>query len=309
MNSDLISVRPSSQIQRRELKGRFVFEKHYTCDDWGGTESVIRKRLSREIDLLERISRQAGFGKRLGVVRVAETDEQRVMISTVEVAGTTIAEWMSTKNARDSVLPWYLAGRWLRVFQSIPITEESRHPISSNDPSDLVEYCELRLDTLKSDFGYRWPNVALRQELLDRVARLQVQAASEYAPKSVWTHSDFAPGNLMWGNGILTPIDFAMAGAGNPLADAAYLIHRTEMARVYRPWIRLPVAAVARAIFRGLGQPEADQSATYELLTLKNLICRLHTYVRRRPRNRIQAIHDRWVRGVVRSRLTSLCKR
>ncbi|MEE2936846.1 MAG: phosphotransferase [Planctomycetota bacterium] len=212
-------------------------------------------------------------------------------------------------NARESLLPWYLAGRWLRVFQSIPITEESCHPISSTDPSDLVEYCELRLDSLKRDFSYRWPDAGLQQKLLDCVARLQDQATSEYAPTSVWTHSDFAPGNLMWGNGILTPIDFAMAGAGNPLADAAYLIHRTEMARVYRPWIRLPVAAVARAIFRGLGQPEAEQSATYELLTLKNLICRLHTYVRRSPRNRIQAIHDRWVRGVVRSRLTSLGRR
>ena len=99
-----------------------------------------------------------------------------------------------------------------------------------------------------------------------------------------------------------------MARAGLPLDDATYLIHRIEMQRVYRPWLKLPVAAIRRAILRGLGVPNADQFADYQMLMIKHQICRLHTYVRRPASTFKQSIHDRWVRTMLRRRLLQAVK-
>ena len=94
-----------------------------------------------------------------------------------------------------------------------------------------------------------------------------------------------------------------------PLEDATYLIHRIEMHSIYRPWLRLPVAAIRRAILRGLGVSTADQSAAYQMLMLKHQICRLQTYVRRPASSFKQALHDRWVRSVLRRRLQQATKK
>ena len=124
----------------------------------------------------------------------------------------------------------------------------------------------------------------------------------------VWVHADYSPCNLMWDGRVLTPIDFAMVRAGTPLEDATYLIHRIEMQRIYRPWLRLPGAAIRQAILRGLGVRTADQSAAYQMLMLKHQICRLHTYSRRPAKSLKQSLHDRWVRTMLRRRLLQAVK-
>lgn len=306
--SSQLEQRVSSQIRRTVCEGHVVYQKQYVTNDWDDDEAVVRKRAWREVKLLQQIGASDQFGGRLGVVRVASADPDAATIATFEIAGSSLGQLILADNTISTkLMPWYLAGRWIRQFQSIALSEEASQSVSKKDPNDIVAYCDFRLRSL-ADYNYAWPNETLRTALLQRIADLRDQCqASEL--NHVWVHADYAPGNLMWDGRILTPIDFAMVRRGQPLEDATYLIHRIEMHSIYRPWLRLPVAAIRRAILRGLGVSTADQSAAYQMLMLKHQICRLHTYVRRPASSFKQALHDRWVRSVLRRRLQQATKK
>lgn len=296
------TIRVSSHIRRRVCRGEAVYEKQYTTDDWGGTAEVIRKRAEREYRLLQDLQSSGLFRRRLGVVRVASCDPQQATIATHEIIGQPLGSWLRDGSPRrKSLRPWYLAGAWLRTFQSLPIPESAFERLSEKDSPCLVHYCDLRLRSIREE-GYPWPDAPTHRRLLRAIEKVD-SGKEDWQRQQVWVHADYAPGNLLWGGGVLTPIDFATARTGGPLEDATYLIHRLEMQRVYRPWLRLPTAAFAQAILRGLGRPQADKSPGYKALMIRHLVCRLHTYVRRPPCHLRQSVHDRWVRAVVRRRL------
>lgn len=303
--NEIAEKRISSEICRTIRDGNVVYEKRYVTNDWDDDVDLILCRAKREVSLLAQMAESRGFTSRLGVVRVAAVNADEAMIATHEIKGVTLGDFIRMGTDRTTNLtPWFLAGRWLRKFQSMSLSVQKRLPTSKNDPADIVEYCDLRLRSL-SDYGYRWPKPSIRNTLLRKIANLKDRS---HKTDSVWVHADYSPGNLMWDGHALTPIDFAMARAGLPLDDATYLIHRIEMQRVYRPWLKLPVAAIRRAILRGLGVPKADQSADYQMLMIKHQICRLHTYVRRPASTFKQSIHDRWVRMVLKQRLQRATK-
>ena len=81
--------------------------------------------------------------------------------------------------------------------------------------------------------------------------------------------------------------------------------HRLEMLRVYRPWIRSPIALWKRAFLHGYGRADAESSPMYRALMIRHLLCRLLTYVRRPPANLKQWLHYKWVRWRVRERLVA----
>jgi len=303
-----VQVRPSSQIRRTVRGGAVVYEKRYTTNDWDDDAALIRRRARREVELLRRIAASERFGGRLGVVRIADADPDAATIATYEVEGISLEQFIHTgHDAATNLTPWFLAGRWLRQFQSLPLTDVEPDAASKRDPMDIVDYCDLRLRSL-SDFGYHWPDKSTRMTLLRTIEDLRDRCKpAEIRP--VWVHADYSHGNLMWDGRVLTPIDFAMVRKGTPFDDASHLIHRAEMQRVYRPWMRIPVASIRQAVLRGMGVPAADQSAAYKMLMLKHQICRLHTYVRRPPRNFKQSLHDRWVRQILRSKLVSAVSR
>ena len=83
--------------------------------------------------------------------------------------------------------------------------------LSEKDPSSMVEYCDVRLSSLK-DYGFSWPNPETRQSILDCIN--QLVSEFDFSEERVLVHADYAPGNLIWGGGVLTPIDFAMVHAG-----------------------------------------------------------------------------------------------
>lgn len=297
--------RASSQIRRTMRSGVAVYEKQYVTNEWDDDDSLVRLRARREVELLEHICGCDSFGGRLGVVRVASAEPETATIATYEIAGTSLGQFvLEGEHASTNLTPWFLAGRWLRQFQSLRLPNDMTETVSKRDPTDIVDYCGLRLDSL-SEYGYSWPHSRLKTALLKKIECLRDHCDDTF---KVWVHADYAPGNLMWDGRTLTPIDFAMVRSGQPLEDATYLIHRIEMHLVYRPWLRLPVAAIRRAILRGLGLPTADQSAAYQMLMLKHQICRLHTYVRRPASSFKQALHDRWVRTVLRRRLQQAAK-
>ncbi len=301
--SDALISRPSSQIQRVPTDHGAVYRKHYVTDDWGGDDEVIRRRAATELHLIKEIAASGMFGRRLGVVRVASSDPSVPMIETYEVAGQTLEQQIHSASRQSlELFPWFLAGRWLQKLHRLPVLHE-RQPATDKDPESLVDYCALRIESLRSDFGYPWPKAHARDQILRFLSRIEPDFRS--LPR-VWAHSDYAPGNLLWGSGVLTPIDFAMARTGTPLDDATYLIHRLEMAKIYRPWLRAPVRQYRRAILSGLGMESAFESDFYRALMVKHLVCRIHTYVRRPARDWKQSMHDRWVRRNIRSRLDRL---
>ena len=306
--SSQLEQRVSSQIRRTLREGSVVYEKQYVTNDWDDDQEVVRQRAWREVRLLRKIAESEQFGGRLGVVRVADSDPDVAAIATFEIAGVSLGQFvLEDKKAATDLVPWFLAGRWLRQFQSLPLTHQPSETISKKDPTDIVDYCDVRLGSL-ADYNYKWPSEPARKALLQVLGDLRNRCKKNEI-KQVWVHADYAPGNLMWDGRVLTPIDFAMVRAGTSLEDATYLIHRIEMHCVYRPWLRLPVKAIRRSILRGLGVPTADQSAPYQMLMLKHQICRLHTYVRRPAKNFKQALHDRWVRTVLRRRLHQATKK
>lgn len=294
--------RVSSQIRRAVRDGVAVYEKQYLPNDWDDDADVIRSRAQREVQILRRIADGDLFRGRLGVVRIVDANPEAASISTREIEGVSLGKFIDAgKDVRTNLMPWFLAGRWLRQFQSLPLTENVTDIASRRDPDEIVDYCDLRLRSI-SDYGYNRLSDATRMSLLSRIEQLRDQQTAS-GRRQVWVHADYSPGNLMWDGRVLTPIDFAMVRSGDPLGDATYLIHRIEMHRVYRPWLRIPVASMRRAVLRGLGVPEADGSAAYQMLMIKHHICRLHTYVRRPPKSFKQSLHDRWVRSVLLRRL------
>ena len=300
MKSSFIN-RPSSQIRRIVRNGMPVYEKQYVTNDWDEDVGVVRYRASQEVALIRQLVESNFFGGRLGVVQIANANPEEAIIATHEIPGASLGEFILQKRISVNLLPWLLAGRWLRKMQMLPVTIEQNEVVSKRDPEGIVDYCNLRLRSL-ADYGYRWPNNDVLQAILKTIEGLRDYRESRDL-RPVWVHADYSPGNLMWDGRTFTPIDFAMARAGGRLEDATYLIHRLEMAKIYRPWIKLPVVDCRRAILRGLGQSDAANSPQYKALMIKHLICRLHTYVRRPAKNYKQAIHDYWVRGVIRRKL------
>ncbi len=313
---DAATRRPSSRIQRCVRDGAAVYEKQYLPDDWGGTEEVVRERAKREVELIELLESSQLFGGELGLVKIESSVPADATIATYEIAGRDLDQWIRQsvplkvlhfRSADGEPLDraMELAGRWLQKFQSIPLTESCRVSLSQLDPSSLKDYCALRLDSL-GDYGYRWPDRKTRDRILDRLDHLEQPSSSRADAEEVWVHADYAPGNILWDGTTATPIDFAMARAGRRLDDVTYFIHRLEMQQVYRPWRAWPLSSWREAFLKGYGQPDANQSPLYQALMIKNLVCRLHTYVRRPAKNMKQALHDRWVRRVLRQKLAAL---
>ncbi|MCO8122497.1 aminoglycoside phosphotransferase family protein [Stieleria sp. TO1_6] len=287
--------------------GVAVYEKQYVPDDWGATESIVKLRAQREVDLIKLMADSDAFGGPLGVVRIEQCDPQKATISTFEIPGKSLDQWIKrSAQAKTTQTAVELAGRWIRAFQSLPLTKNANKRFSEYDPESIRDYCELRLNSLKG-YGYSWPDTAMRERILERIGDLE-NNCSDADQQDVWVHADFAPGNIMWDGETVTGIDFAMARSGRPLDDATYFIHRLEMQEVYRPWRSFPVQQWRSGFLREYGRPDAADSAMYQLLMAKHLVCRLHTYVRRPATSHKQAIHDVWVRQVLRRKLKQFAR-
>jgi len=300
----------NSRIRRETVNGRSVYVKQHLPAGWLQTPNIVRARAAREVEIVNRVAGLPGFTGRLGVMRIVEADPSKAEVVTEEVPGESLQDvlrWGRRKTLRGScVWALYLAGKWLRVFQTLPTNSEVTVSAPS-DPEDLLAYCDLRLKTLM-DLGYRWPSVSQRRHVLPWLER-RIEATSTEQLRKVWCHCDYAPGNLIWDGRVLTPIDFAMCRLELPLVDLTYLIHRLEMLPIQFPWRRWPLALWRKACLRGYGVADAEQLPIYEALMVRHLLCRVQTYVRRKPENIKQRLHNPWVRGRALAKLTRLLER
>jgi len=295
----------TSNVSRVQADGRNVYVKQYLPGDLGVTADVIRKRTEREISVLARLAASPVFGGRPGVLRLVAGDPDSGTLVTEEVPGvplhTAVVARFRKKVDRECLTAMYLVGKWLRLFQSLSVEPGDEVQFTPNDPSDLVAYCNLRVQKVL-ELGYGWPSDAIRRRLSACLADL-VRRSSDEDRRRVWCHADYAAGNIIWDGSTLTPIDFGMCHLHYPLVDVTYFIHRLEMLPIYFPWRRWPLAAWKRAVLRGYGRPDAERSPMYRALMIKHLHCRLQTYVRRPRLNLKQRVHNAWVLRRVRANL------
>jgi hypothetical protein len=270
--------RDYSSIERSVVGGQPVYVKHCLPGCRYQSDEAARDQVAREVRLLNMLAESPEFAarRRLGVVQVVEHNIQSSRITTAVVPGKLLSEVLSRGRSRtrlrSSLSALYLAGQWLRVFQSFPVDSDVPHATESN-PEDLVEHCRLRLQRLR-ELGQTWPTAAAGEQLLHGVDSWLKSTPAEQRTK-VWTHGDYGPYNLIWDNRTLTPIDFAAATSDVPLADVVYLVHRLEMLPVWSPWQWWPVAAWRRACLRGYGMPQAPALPLYRALMVRFLLSRL----------------------------------
>ena len=304
---DLIARRwATSNVRRAEYQGRTVYAKQYLEQpELGVTREVIQQRTEREIDLFGRMGSYPPTNSRLGIPRLLHGDADCGVLVTEEAPGRPVSDLVLRRSvSHGTLMALYSAGKWLRWFQSLPVKSGDENSFTDDDPADLVEYCDLRIQKIL-ELGYGWPADRIRRRLKATLRQLTQQFSPEDS-RPRWTHGDYSPGNVFWDGSTLTPLDFAMAKLDLPLVDVTYLIHRLEMLRVYFPWKRWPMAAWKRAILRGYGRPDAERSPMYQAMMIRHLHCRLKTYVRRRPLKLRQRIHNAWTRQRVRAKLLRL---
>jgi tRNA A-37 threonylcarbamoyl transferase component Bud32 len=292
-------------VVSRELRGgQGVYVKRYFDGVWYQSADTIRARTAREADVIGRLADLDGIGGRLGVLSVLDCRPELAELVTAEVPGRVLQDVLANSAShhqqRSLVRAIYLAGKWLRVYQTMSIDTDDRVTIGG-DPENLGDYCLIRFNKLR-DLGYHWPDTMMQARLFDNLKHLAAAAPADEEDR-VWCHADYAPNNILWDGRVLTPIDFGMACIERPLLDVTYFIHRLEMQRVYRPWKRWPIASCRRAFLRGYGRPDAEQSPMYRALMIRHWVCRLLTYVRRPPRNLKQRVHNAYLRTCVRRRM------
>ena len=261
----------------------------------------------RVVSLLHKVAGLLESHSRLGALKVFELDATKGIISTVEVTGTLLSDAIrgrSSQAHRDTLpMAFFLAGRWARALQTIPISEDVPCATPTN-PDDLVQHCDLRLEMLMG-LGYSWPNERSREHVVQWL-REQVDATPKDLVRRVWCHGDYGPFNMIWDGRRLTPIDFEASAPGLPLSDMLYLIYRLEMLPVEVPWRWWPVQLWRRACLRGYGMPDAERLPIYRVLMVRCLLSRLKNLVQRRSKTQLRHLHDQWCLRWVRARLVRL---
>ncbi len=294
---EILIDRPSSRLRREIRDGQGVYFKEYSPSKDGRTPEVIRARTAREADLLLRLTASCQFTRRLGVPRIVAADPALALIATAEIPGQTLETILvgpyRTRIARDTSRALWLAGRWLKTFETTEVRDSDLENISPHEPTDLVEYCEVRLRNIQSA-GIRWLNSRKILEVERRLGEW-LDSVSLNDRTTRWCHGDFAPVNILWDGQKLTAIDFAMARVDLPFVDATYFLHRLEMLAIYFPWRRWPLAAWKRAFLAGFGRPSVELSPLWRAQRVRHLLCRLQTYARRPTSSLKQTCHRAWI--------------
>ncbi len=307
MSANTTKPLQNSDTRRQIIDGRAVYSKQHLPNGWLDTPELTKAKAFCEAEIINALANHPRMTGRLGTMTVVETDFEHCRIVTREVPGMLLQDALFTtrdRTSRRSLLAGlYLAGKWLRVFQSLS-TDTSVDVSSPANPADLIDYCDLRLQTL-TKLGHRWPTENARRSTIAWL-RQRVEATGDEQLTKVWCHGDYGPFNMIWDGYRLTPIDFATASLDLPLTDLTYLIHRIEMLPIQFPWRRWPVAMWRKACLRGYGLPQADRLPIYRALALRHLLCRLQSLVRRPPQGRKQALHNAWVKRRVESKLRRL---
>ena len=295
--NNAVQHRTFSRVSRESLGDEMVYVKHHL--PWGGRDNMelVKMHLANEVALLEQIENADNFGRRLGKLKVVDYQLASAMIVTTEVPGEDLYSLFTSGRSAMAIAP-FMAGRWLRRFQTID-PKSIAFAERASRPSSLAEYCDIRVDRIRQQ-GYLWPDESTRCKLMDW---LEAFDKEDNGGCRVVCHGDYGPGNLIWGNGILTPIDFASCGVEHPLLDVSYFIHHLELLGMYFPWKRYPVSAWTRAILRGYGAPNATSVRIFQALMVRHQLSRLNKNLKENSKRFRSKVHNAWIRNQLKARI------
>lgn len=302
-----------SRVTRLTREGIILYHKQYQeKPEEGLTHDIILERVLNELRLLYRLN-QTHFHPSLGVPRLIDGNPEQGVIITQEVSGTRLDKYLTGSFSRKvdyaCLKVFFLAGRWLREFQLLPLDPNDLARSNNYGTLDLPAYCELRIRKIRQSSPL-WVDEQLAREIISILSG--PSALSLKGQKLVLSHGDYAAHNIIWDGVKLTPIDFGMTSIDYPLSDVTYFIHRLEMLPIYFPWRRWPVSQWRQAFLRGYGAPQAGMDATYHLLMIRHLLCRLRTYTNRQQSDWVDKIHAYWIcrklTFAIRNRLSLLQK-
>lgn len=294
---------PNSSIRRWvSPAGVRLFEKRYRQDDKTCTLKVIQSRMTREAIVNDRLQQIEPQGPRLGIPKTLEFDFDGARIVMAEAPGRPLLDWICQRGMPSTgiIRGMHLAGQWLRLFQSLPVTDSDRQ-LGGGVSLDLAEYCQSRVDRIVA--AGLWFGHGISP---DAVLKLLREVPENGSNSARWNHGDYGPFNVLWDGRVLTGIDLAMAQIERPLVDATYFIHRLEMLALQRPWKRLPVETWTRAFLRGYGVEDARRLPLYRALMIRHCLNRLVSLIERPGKGFVSRSHDRWMKHAVRNRLKSL---
>lgn len=298
-----------SSVERLERDGCGVYIKQFHTTGWQQSPEIVRARIEREADILDRLQfAWSGRGNRLGRVRCLEADPAALRMTLAEVPGEMLLDQLvkSSKGRAPamSVVPAYLAGRWLRTFQELPQAPADSRRLN-DDPAEFVDYCDLRLEQLRQQRP-SWLSVSQR-ERVHRVLEKLFALAPEEDRRSVWCHADFYPGNIIWDGHTLTPIDLSMCRLDYPLVDLTYFVHSLYVLQMQFPWRRWPVESWETAILRGFGRPDAARKPMYQAMMIRHVLCKLTGLIRSRAQG-LGKIHNLYIAHRARARFSGLTR-
>lgn len=294
---------PNSSIRRWvSPAGVHLFEKRYRQDDKTCTLKVIQSRMTREAIVNERFQQIVPTSPRLGIPKTLEFDFDGARIVMAEAPGRPLLDWIRRRRAPATgiIRGMHLAGQWLKMFQSLPVTESDRQLVS-DESLDLADYCQPRVDKIVA--AGLWFDRGVTPEAVLALLREIWENDSQRSKSDCWVHGDYGPFNVLWDGRVLTGIDLAMARVESPLVDATYFIHRLEMLALQRPWRRLPVETWKRAFLRGFGAAGAEQFPVYRGLMIRHCLNRLVSMIEKPGKGYVSRAHDRWMKYAVGKRL------
>lgn len=296
---------PNSSIRRWvSPAGVHLFEKRYRQDNKTCTLKVIQSRMAREVIVNERLQQIDPENPRLGIPKTLEFDFDGARIVMAEAPGRPLLDWIGKRRTpvTSIIRGMHLAGQWLKMFQSLPVTDSDRQLVS-HESLDLAEYCRPRVDKIVA--AGLWFDRSVSPDAMLTLLRKVPEDDPQRSKSPCWVHSDYGPFNVLWDGRILTGIDLAMARIESPLVDATYFIHRIEMLALQRPWKRLPVETWKRAFLRGFGAADAEQLPIYRGLMIRHCLNRLASLIDKPGRGFVSRAHDRWMMYAVGRRLKS----
>ncbi len=297
-------LRSTNRVRRELRDGRWVYVKQYQVDNWDATAEVIADRIELELRTLNRIDEQRDWHRRLGKMEIVEADADSGTIVTVEVPGATVSHWISSyrpSQYRTLLNIFYQSGRWIRTFQKLEVTEADLRPIGEKNPIDPCDYLQIRINELVQR-GYRGISASQWDTVLDTVRFLNTQFDANDRTL-VMCHHDYSPGNIVTDGYHVTPIDYQMTAPGSPLLDVAYFLHRVEMTRLYRPWLRRPWKQWRNAFIAGYGRADLTETPLYKSLLIRLYVLRLLTYARPKNPSIKETLHCKWLMAAIRHKL------
>lgn len=189
----------------------------------------------------------------------------------------------------DAVAAAALVGEWLRTYQRAPAERQSL------SIDDLRQYVDSRLARLERERAGGFAS-GRRAEIL---REFDAYAGQLTAPdlEAVPVHADFCPENILFNEGRLSVIDFAMAKRGLRHLDLSHLLIHIDFRRGVM-WDRAALGAIRQSLLGAYGEREVTRAPSFRLAVLVHVAALMADRLNRA--SRLRALKHVWLAPQIR---------